>query len=343
MGGSIGQFVDEAIQRSIHRSIDSLIAQYIHRSIVQDEREDDTTAVLAETFAAKPKKGAMPQKKLTVEAKEELPPPPPPPPRPVRPVSPPHPPRTAGSSSNRPKAKVQIAEKVGINQDPADTTDSIPPYDDVDFDDASPDDAAERKTLWKMLEPVPPATSQEQQELVKEEEQEQEQVEEDQQQDDPASDPEDERQQCEAIIADMDKLVAVEELREKRKAMAEGAQVGKSRLHLLTMVRDLMQRHVTGAEATASDDPEASAKKAKLDDQEAKNSAKSQEVKDEATQSDGQNADAGMDDCLAVPQARAFMASQGYDSFDSIVDGWTLIHHCCVESANRNMSGVCLL
>ena len=42
-----------------------------------------------------------------------------------------------------------------------------------------------------------------------------------------------------------------------------------------------------------------------------------------------------------VPQARKFMASMGFKSFDEVKDGRTLVHICCQESQQRNVNIRC--
>ena len=36
-------------------------------------------------------------------------------------------------------------------------------------------------------------------------------------------------------------------------------------------------------------------------------------------------------------QAREYMAEKGYSSFDQVIDGWTLVNHCCQDSHSRNV------
>ena len=44
---------------------------------------------------------------------------------------------------------------------------------------------------------------------------------------------------------------------------------------------------------------------------------------------------------FAVPQAREFMASLGFNSFDEVNEGKTLVHHCCYQSAKRQSNDRC--
>ena len=42
---------------------------------------------------------------------------------------------------------------------------------------------------------------------------------------------------------------------------------------------------------------------------------------------------------LPYPQASKYMASKGFASFDAIVEGQTLVHHCCQDAERRMPKG----
>jgi len=160
------------------------------------------------------------------------------------------------------------------------------------------------------------------------------------------SDSEDEREQCEAILSCMDSLVASEKLKEQRRAMANGETPSKSRFELLVNLQRLMQTTMSRDRKLTEDcEVENEANPAEADQTKDDDTAtsldedKSQGQGSQKKESDAAAAGEEAEEVLPLPQAREFMASKGFKSFDEVVDGMTLVHHCCTESAKRNVFG----
>ena len=149
------------------------------------------------------------------------------------------------------------------------------------------------------------------------------------------SDSEDERQQCVQILENMDALVASETAREEERAASSDTRPSHTRLELLLMVRKLMQMHVKGENDEAAEELSRVNKEAASEEEADKHMKFG--VK-EVLPSDDKGADSAksLEDEPLVPQAREFRNSNGYQSFDEVRDGKTLVHLCCAESAKRN-------
>ena len=176
----------------------------------------------------------------------------------------------------------------------------------------------------------------------------------DMEQGDPPSDPEDERQQGAVILQSLDKMIAVQTRKEEQRAQA-GASAGTKRrpIHLLLMVQKLMQSHGAG-EATHLEEVnivlsslKATPPDIPVEDQVTELAATSQMKKEKAepdeketqTEEDSENEEGeAFDAPPPVPQARDFLLSLGYEDWDDVVNGKTVVHHCCYESQTRNVN-----
>lgn len=142
------------------------------------------------------------------------------------------------------------------------------------------------------------------------------------------SDSEDERKQCAVAIASIDALVATEHRTEEDNAKAANRPKDESRIELLLLARRLVQIHSEGDSQPAPDDLSLAAAKAAGKNEHPE--------RDDAGTGQGSVGDVAGP---LVPQAREFMASKGFKSFDEVKDGQTLVVHCCYDSKTRILAG----
>lgn len=256
----------------------------------------------------------------------ELPVQPPCPPKPTRkpkasaptPPQPPQPPKDepAASSQDERKEPEAPSHPIEAKVDVEESDKSVNSGD--DGDDQEPKEKKAKKSTFDLLRPPSPASPANDADKAEE---------------DPQSDSEDERNECKAILEQMDAVVASQEAREKKRAEQAGEKLNQSRLDVLVALQRLMQMHVQG-----DDD--------KLGELIVKNeglqldpaAATSQTATDARSPSPVKSPDS---DAPSVPQARRFMEEKGFTSWDEIKDGATLMHHCCYDATRRNMFCVC--
>ena len=186
-----------------------------------------------------------------------------------------------------------------------------------DGDDQEPKEKKAKKSTFDLLNPPSPASPANDADKAEE---------------DPQSDSEDERIACKAVLEKMDKLVALEEARDKKRlGLAVGEKVSQSRLDVLLTLMRLMQMHVQGEDDKLGEIIAAGINQAN-------DSATSQKStsKDDATSPGPDD-----DDEPLVPQAHRFMEEKGFTNWDELKDGCTLMHHCCYDATKRNMFCVC--
>ena len=239
---------------------------------------------------------------------------PPTPPQP--PVPPPKDEPAASSQDEAKKPEEAPSQPIEAKVDVEESDKSVNSGD--DDDDQEPKEKKAKKSAFDLLDPPSPASPANDADKAEE---------------DPQSDSEEERQECKALLEKMDAVVASQEAREKKRAEQAGEKLNQSRLDVLVALQRLMQMHVQG-----EDD--------KLGELIVKNeglqidppAATSQTATDARSPSPVKT-DAG--DAPSVPQAHRFMEEKGFFFFDELKDGATLLHHCCYESAKRNMFCVC--
>ena len=310
--------------------------------MIQAERAEQTVGALASTYDARPKAKGI-SSASSSSAKQELRPPPPPPPPAGRPVK------------QEPRPPQQEPEYIVMEDDPME-----PPFEETEDAAAAATSQQETMPIEELDTPMPskeePEPSQQEPMAINAKSEDapdwgpdQQEEEDDQGVWSPItveSDSEDEREQCEAILRSMDSLVASEKLKEQRRAMANGETPSMSRFELLVKVQRLMQTTMSRDRKLTEDcEVENEANPAEADQTKDDDTAtsldedKSQGQGSQKKESDAAAAGEEAEEVLPLPQAREFMASKGFKSLDEVVDGMTLVHYCCTESATRNMFG----
>lgn len=157
-----------------------------------------------------------------------------------------------------------------------------------------------------------------------------------------SSDSEAERDEAAEIMAAMQRQVDAEQAREEERARAAGEKMSHSRMELMLLCQNLMQNVLTKdtTDPATATEAAALAKRAatSLTEQAATHQA-GEAAGQAATSLAGESEEEEAPELL-VPQARAYMASKGYDSWDEIKGGKTLVHLCCEDSSSRIVSGV---